>query len=358
MHLSPPLCQRCRRWVAERGTHCRLCAGSLQLLQLQSRDGFTLQDYHESVFRISQLVGDLIVRSGPNLEIPIGTPSQEATVSPFPGGSSATPAFKETGSPAAPSVSASEGEELGRDQPETSGEKNNRKGFSGKVSKQQVYSPPPYRSFQRSSHHRSPRSSPDGDRRRRREREQSSGFFSREGSTGRFSRRRKRAPEEKQPADTKEPLSPYNQNRRGGRDTPWKPSLRTRQPLSPDHREEKGSPEPVEDHRPPLERRRILQDPERKVNSTEKRRKKNKGLKRAGWWQARLERKGKGKGKAGEAEVDTGEPPKNKEVLSPAGEEDPNQELDVSRTPDQRAADVALRERERSWADASEAPEN
>ena len=71
-----------------------------------------------------------------------------------------------------------------------------------------------------------------------------------------------------------------------------------------------------------------------------------------------MERKGKGKGKAGEAEVDTGEPPKNKEVLSPAGEEDPNQELDVSRTPDQRAADVALRERERSWADASEAPEN
>lgn len=346
--------------MAERGTHCRLCAGSLQLLQLQSRDGFTLQDYHESVFRISQLVGDLIVRSGPNLEIPIGIPSNEATVSPFPGGtaSSATPAFKETVSPAAPSVSASEGEEIGRDQPETSGETNNREGFSGRVSKQQVYSPPPYRSSQRSSHHRSPRSSPDGDRRRRREREQSSGFSSREGSTGRFSRRRKRAPEEKQPADTKEPLSPYNQDRRGGRDTPWKPSLRARKPFSPDHRKERSSPEPVEDHRPPLERRRTLEDPERKANSTEKRKKKNKGVKRAGWWQAKLEKKGKGKGKAGEAEVETREPPKSKEVLSPPGEEDPNQELAVSRTPDQTAADVALRERERSWADASEAPEN
>ncbi len=44
MHLSPPLRQRCRRWVAERGAHSRLCAGSLQLLQVQSRDSFTSLD--------------------------------------------------------------------------------------------------------------------------------------------------------------------------------------------------------------------------------------------------------------------------------------------------------------------------
>ena len=367
MHLSPPLCQRCRRWVAERGTHCRLCAGSLQLLQLQSRDSFTLQDYHDSVLRISQLVGDLIVRAGPNLEFPIvgtGSPSQEATISPFPGGAafSATPAFKEAGSPAAPSVSASEGEEVGRDQPEKSGEARDEEGFSGRGSKQQVDSPPPYRSSRRSSDHRSLPSSPDRARRRRREREQSSGLSSREGSIDRFSRRRKRAPKEKQQADTKEPakasLPPHNQNRTGGRDTPWKPSLRTRQHFSPNHREEKRSPEPVafEDHRPPLERRRTLEDSGRKANSTEKRRKKNKGVKRAAWWQAKLESKGKGKGKVEEAEVEARESPKGKEVEEDAP--DPNQGLDISRTPDQSAADVALRERERSWADASEAPEN
>ena len=62
------------------------------------------------------------MRSAPNLEISIvgvGPPSQEATVSPFSGGtaSSATPAFKETGSLDAPSVSASEGEEVYRERP-------------------------------------------------------------------------------------------------------------------------------------------------------------------------------------------------------------------------------------------------
>ena len=307
------------------------------------------------------------MRAGPNLEFPIvgtGSPSQEATVSPFPGGAafSATPAFKEAGSPAAPSVSASEGEEVGRDQPEKSGEARDEEGFSGRGSKQQVDSPPPYRSSRRSSDHRSLPSSPDRARRRRREREQSSGLSSREGSIDRFSRRRKRAPKEKQQADTKEPakasLPPHNQNRTGGRDTPWKPSLRTRQHFSPNHREEKRSPEPVafEDHRPPLERRRTLEDSGRKANSTEKRRKKNKGVKRAAWWQAKLESKGKGKGKVEEAEVEARESPKGKEVEEDAP--DPNQELDISRTPDQSAADVALRERERSWADASEAPEN
>ena len=45
-------------------------------------------------------------------------------------------------------------------QPETSGETKDREGFSGRVIKQQVYSPPP-RSAQCSCHHRSPRSSPD-----------------------------------------------------------------------------------------------------------------------------------------------------------------------------------------------------
>ena len=69
MQASPPLCERCRRWLAERGTHCFLCSGSLHLLQLATSERFTIHDYTEAVRRLSQLVGDLSVRLGPNTAV-------------------------------------------------------------------------------------------------------------------------------------------------------------------------------------------------------------------------------------------------------------------------------------------------